>query len=73
MTFVTIYGHYEFLVMSFGLTNAQAAFTDLMNRVIRSYLDYFVNVVIHNILEYSKNEGDHMHHLRVVLQVLKNY
>ena len=38
-TFRTIYGHYEFLVMSFGLINSLAAFTDLMNKVFQSYLD----------------------------------
>ena len=38
-TFRTRYGHYEFLVMSFGLTNALATFMDLMNRVFHSYLD----------------------------------
>ncbi|XP_069147980.1 uncharacterized protein [Solanum lycopersicum] len=57
--------------MSFGLINAQAAFMDLMHRVFRSYLDSFVIVFIDDILVYSKNEGDHMDHLRVVLQVLK--
>ena len=44
---------------------------DLMNRVFRSYLDSFVIVFIYNILAYLKNEGEHMDHLRVVLQVLK--
>ena len=72
MTFQTTYGHYEFLIMSFDLTDATTTFMDLMNRVFQSYLDSFVNVVIHNMLVYSKNEGDHMHHLRVVLQVLKD-
>ena len=70
--FQTRYIHYKFLVISFSLTNAPATFMDHMNRVIQSYLDSFVNVVIHNMLVYSKNEGDHMHHLRVVLQVLKD-
>ena len=40
--FRTRYGHYEFLVMSFGLTNALTAFMDLMNRVFEGYLDRFV-------------------------------
>ena len=57
--------------MSFRLTNAPTTFMDLMNRVFRNYLDSFVIVFINNILVYLKNEGDHMNHLRVVLQVLK--
>ncbi|WMV14803.1 hypothetical protein MTR67_008188 [Solanum verrucosum] len=48
--FRTRYGHYEFLVMSFGLSNAPAAFMDLMTRVFRSYLDLFVIVFIDDIL-----------------------
>ena len=57
--------------MSFGLTNAPKAFIDLMNKLFQNYLDSFVIVFIDDILVYSKNEGDHMYHLRVVLQVLK--
>ena len=53
--FRTRYGHYEFLVMSFGLTNAPVAFMDLMNRVFRLYLDLFMEVFIDNILVYSKD------------------
>ncbi|XP_070018160.1 uncharacterized protein [Nicotiana sylvestris] len=69
--FQTRYGHYEFLVMSFGLTNAPAAFMDLMNRVFRPYIDSFVIVFIDDILIYSRSLGEHEKHLRVVLQSLR--
>ena len=73
MAFRTRYGHYEFLVMSFGLTNAPTTFMDLMNKVFQNYLDSFVIVFIDDILVYCKNEDDHMGHLRVLLQTLKEY
>ena len=57
--------------MYFDLTNAQATFMNLMNRIFGNYLDSFVIIFIDDILVYSKNEGEHMNHLRVVLQVLK--
>ena len=44
---------------------------DLMNRVFRVYLDSFVIIFIDDVLVYSKNEGDHMNHMSLVLQVLK--
>ena len=69
--FRTRYGHYEFLVMSFGLTNALATFMDLMNRVFSPYLDKFVIVFIDDILVYSGSPEEHAEHLRTILQILR--
>ncbi|KAL0556467.1 hypothetical protein IC582_004981 [Cucumis melo] len=66
------YGHYEFIVMSFGLTNAPTVFMDLMNIVFREFLDTFVIVFIDDILIYSKTEAEHEEHLRIVLQTLRH-
>jgi hypothetical protein len=62
------YGLYEYLVMSFGLTNAPAHFMYLMNSVFISELDKFIMVFIDEILVYSKSMKEHEEHLRVVLQ-----
>ena len=69
--FRTRYGHYEFLVMPFRLTNAPAAFMDLMNRVFSPYLDKFVIVFIDDILVYSGGPEEHAEHLWTVLQILR--
>jgi hypothetical protein len=71
--FRTRYGHYEFTVVSFGLTNAPAIFMCLMNGVFIDYLDKFVIVFLDNILVYSKTEKEHEKHLRMVLQVLREH
>ena len=71
--FSTRYGQYEYLVMSFGLTNAPAYFMYLKNSVFMPELDKFVVVFIDNILIYSKNEAEHEQHLRVVLQRLRDH
>lgn len=67
MAFRTRYGHYEFLVMTFGLKNTLAIFMNLMNRVFQPYLDRFVVVFIEDILVYSRTDVEHDEHLRVVL------
>ena len=69
--FKTRYGHYEFLLMPFGFTNSPAAFMDLMNRVFQPYLDRFVIVFIDDILVYSGSSKEHLEHLRIVLQTLR--
>jgi hypothetical protein len=72
-SFSTRYGLYEFLVMSFGLTNASAYFMYLMNSVFMNELDKFVVVFIDDILIYSKSEAEHAKHLRIVLQRLRDH
>ena len=71
-TFRTWYGHYEFVVFSFGLTNALAKFMNLMNSVFRDCLDKFVKIFNDEILIYSKSMEEHEEHLRIVLQLLRN-
>lgn len=70
--FRTRYGHYEYSLMSFGVSNAPGMFMEYMNRIFHAYLDQFVIVFIDDILIYSKSDKDHVEHLRIVLQVLKD-
>ena len=66
-TFRTHYEHYEFLVLSFRLTNALVTFIDMMDIVFKLFIDKFVIVFIDGILVYSRNEEEYEEHLRLVL------
>jgi hypothetical protein len=63
IAFRTDYGHYKFLIMSFGLTNASTIFMDTMNKVFQDYLDQFTVVFIDDILIYSRASEEHDEHL----------
>lgn len=69
--FRTRYGHYEFLVLPFGLTNAPATFMHLMHQTFREQLDDFVIVFLDDILIYSRTLADHTVHVRKVLDILR--
>ncbi|GJY33883.1 putative reverse transcriptase domain-containing protein [Tanacetum coccineum] len=71
IAFKTRYGHFEFQVIPFGLTNTPAVFMDLMNRVWKPYLDKFVIMFIDDILVYSKDKEDDGKHLEIILELLK--
>nr|GEU82466.1 hypothetical protein [Tanacetum cinerariifolium] len=70
--FRTRYGHYEFQVMPFELTNAPAVFMDLMNRLCKPYLDKFMIVFIDDILIYSKNKEEHGENLKTILNLARS-
>ncbi|KAL0172165.1 hypothetical protein M9458_032476, partial [Cirrhinus mrigala] len=71
--FVTPTGHYEYLVMPYGLVNAPSVFQNFIHEVLREFLHKFVVVYIDDILIYSRSEAEHHHHVAEVLQRLRNH
>ncbi|KAK3565211.1 hypothetical protein QTP86_001027 [Hemibagrus guttatus] len=73
MAFITPSGHYEYLVMPYGLSNAPSVFQSFMNEIFRDMLHRFVIVYIDDILIYSPNLSDHVDHVKQVLHRLHHY
>jgi hypothetical protein len=72
-TFILRNGLYEYMAMSFVLTNTPTYFMDLMDNVCKEYLDKLVVEFVDDILVYSKSKEEHEEHLRLVLQKLQDH
>lgn len=70
--FRTHNGHYEYLIMPFGLSNVPSTFQSIMNHIFRPHLRKFILVFFDDILVYNKTWADHLGHLRVVLAILQD-
>lgn len=72
-TFRTRYGQYEFVVLSFGLTNAPTTFMSPMDDIFHPFLDKFVLIFIDDILIYSRTMEEHKEHLIQFLEMLNKH
>ncbi len=72
-SFLTTGGHYEYLVMPFGLANAPAVFQSFINEIFRDMLNQYVIVYIDDILIYSKSEDEHIKHVQTILSRLQEH
>ncbi|KAI2647957.1 Transposon Tf2-9 polyprotein [Labeo rohita] len=71
--FITPLGHYEYLVMPYGLANSPSVFQNFMNEIFRDFLHHFVIVYIDDILIYSHDLQEHRNHVLQVLQRLREH
>ena len=71
--FRTRYGHFEFLVLPFGLTNAPATFMHLMHSIFREQLDDFIVMFLDDILVYSRDLSSHVAHVRKTFEILRHH
>ena len=71
--FRTQYGHFEFLVLPFGLTNAPATFMHLVHSILREQLGDFIVIFLDDILVYSRDLSSHMAHVRKAFQILRQH
>ncbi|KAK3556266.1 hypothetical protein QTP70_007071 [Hemibagrus guttatus] len=71
--FIMPTGHYEYLIMPYGLVNAPSVFQDFIHEVLREFLHKFVLVYIDNILIYSRSLAEHCHHVAEVLKRLREF
>jgi hypothetical protein len=72
-TFKIHHGHFQFRVMPFDLTNAPVTFQCLMNSIFATYMRKFVLIFMDDILIYHRSLEEHIHHLTLIFQVLREH
>lgn len=72
MAFLITRGHYEYLVMPYGLANTPAVFQSFINEIFRNLLNQYVVAYIDDIIIYSKSEADHISHVTVLTRLFEN-